>query len=50
VEIRSAQQLAWQNKLAMDLQDAVEAKLAVNKARVYRRLPNGALTKDPTGP
>jgi NTP pyrophosphatase (non-canonical NTP hydrolase) len=98
VEIRSAQQHAWQNKLAkgfnttdvplefcllngeiaeafdawrkgrrdvaeeladiaiyllglaemtgVDLQDAVEAKLAVNKARTYRRLPNGALAKD----
>jgi NTP pyrophosphatase (non-canonical NTP hydrolase) len=102
VEIRLAQQLAWQNKLAKgfnttdvplefcrlngevaeafdawrkgrqdlaeeladtaiflfglaemtgaDLQSAIEAKLAVNKARVYRRLPNGALTKDTTQP
>lgn len=100
MEIRSAQQLAWQNKLAkgfnttdvplefcrlngevaealdawrkgrhdlaeeladtaifllglaemtgVDLQNAVEAKLAVNRARVYRRLPNGTLTKDTT--
>jgi NTP pyrophosphatase (non-canonical NTP hydrolase) len=30
----------------VDLQDAVEAKLAVNKARTYRRLPNGTLAKD----
>lgn len=30
----------------VDLENAVEAKLAVNKARVYRRLPNGTLTKD----
>jgi len=30
----------------VDLQDAVEAKLPVNKARTYRRLPNGALAKD----
>jgi hypothetical protein len=29
-----------------DLQDAVEAKLAVNEARVYKRLPNGVLVKD----
>ena len=28
-----------------DLQEAVEAKLAVNEARVYRRLPNGVLVK-----
>lgn len=100
MEIRSAQQLAWQNKLAkgfnttdvplefcrlngevaeafdawrkgrhdlaeeladtaifllglaemtgVDLQNAVEAKLAVNRERVYRRLPNGTLTKDTT--
>ena len=32
----------------VDLQNAVEAKLAVNRARVYRRLPNGTLTKDTT--
>jgi hypothetical protein len=102
VEIRSAQQHAWQNKLAkgfniidvplefcllngeiaeafdawrkgrqdlaeeladiaiyllglaemtgVDLQDAVEAKLAVNKARTYRRLPNGTLAKDSSRP
>ncbi|HTZ23690.1 MAG TPA: hypothetical protein VMC83_06835 [Streptosporangiaceae bacterium] len=30
----------------VDLQDAVEAKLAVNKARTYQRLPNGTLAKD----
>ncbi len=29
-----------------DLQEAVEAKLAVNEARVYKRLPNGVLVKD----
>jgi hypothetical protein len=29
-----------------DLQEAVEAKLAVNEARVYTRLPNGVLVKD----
>jgi MazG-like family len=103
VDIRSAQDLAWENKLAKgfnttdvplefcllngeiaeafdawrkgrqgvaeeladiaiyllglaemigaDLQEAVEAKLAANKARVYRRLPNGALVKeDATNP
>ena len=39
-----------------DLQEAVEAKLAVNEARVYKRLPNGVLVKDaaaapsPVGP
>ncbi len=31
-----------------DLQQAVEAKLAKNQARVYQRLPNGVLVKDPT--
>jgi NTP pyrophosphatase (non-canonical NTP hydrolase) len=98
VDIRSAQKLAWENKLAKgfnttdvplefcllngevaeafdawrkghphlaeeladaaifllslaemtgaDLQEAVEAKLAANEARVYRRLPNGVLVKD----
>jgi hypothetical protein len=102
VEIRSAQQHAWQNKLVkgfnttdvplefcllngeiaeafdawrkgrqdlaeeladiaiyllglaemtgVDLQNAVEAKLAVNKARTYRRLPNGTLAKDSSLP
>ena len=34
----------------VDLQDAVEAKLAVNKARTYRRLPNGTLAKDSSRP
>jgi NTP pyrophosphatase (non-canonical NTP hydrolase) len=29
----------------VDLQEAVEAKLAVNEARVYERLPNGTLVK-----
>ncbi len=32
--------------IGSDLQNAVEAKLAVNKDRVYRPLPNGALVKD----
>ena len=32
--------------IGADLQEAVEAKLAANKARVYRRLPNGVLVKD----
>ena len=31
----------------VDLQDQVEAKLAKNAARTYRRLPNGALAKSP---
>jgi NTP pyrophosphatase (non-canonical NTP hydrolase) len=34
----------------VDLQDAVEAKLAVNKARTYRRLPNGTLAKGSSRP
>jgi len=98
VDIRSAQKLAWENKLAKgfnttdvplefcllsgevaeafdawrkgrpqvaeeladtaifllslaemigaDLQEAVEAKLAANEARIYRQLPNGVLVKD----
>ena len=29
-----------------DLQDAVEAKLAANRKRTYRRLPNGVHVKD----
>jgi NTP pyrophosphatase (non-canonical NTP hydrolase) len=29
----------------IDLQDELEAKMAKNAARVYRRLPNGVLTK-----
>jgi hypothetical protein len=33
--------------IGADLQEAVEAKLAANEARVYRRLPNGVLVKDP---
>lgn len=32
--------------IGTDLQEAVEAKLAANEARVYRRLPNGALVKE----
>jgi hypothetical protein len=30
----------------IDLQDAVEAKLEVNRARTYRQLPNGCHGKD----
>jgi hypothetical protein len=29
----------------IDLQDHIEAKMAKNAARVYRRLPNGVLAK-----
>ncbi len=29
----------------VDLQDQLEAKMAKNEARVYQRLPNGALAK-----
>ncbi len=32
--------------IGADLQEAVEAKLAANEARVYRRLTNGVLVKD----
>jgi len=32
--------------LGVDLQGEVEAKIAKNAARVYSRLPNGALVKD----
>jgi hypothetical protein len=35
--------------LGVDLQEAIEAKLAVNQARVYRRLSNGVLVKDTAG-
>jgi NTP pyrophosphatase (non-canonical NTP hydrolase) len=41
--------LSLAEMVAVDLQDAVEAKLAANEARVYQRLPNGVLAKD-TGP
>jgi hypothetical protein len=34
----------------VDLQSAVEAKLAANEARVYERLPNGTLVKATTDP
>jgi NTP pyrophosphatase (non-canonical NTP hydrolase) len=34
--------------LEVDLQAAVEAKLAVNAARTYRALPNGCHVKDET--
>ena len=32
----------------VDLQDQIEAKMAENATRMYRRLPNGALAKSPT--
>ena len=32
--------------IGADLQEAIEAKLAANEARVYRRLPNGVPVKD----
>jgi hypothetical protein len=32
--------------IGIDLQQATEAKLAVNQARVYRQLPNGVRVKD----
>jgi hypothetical protein len=35
--------------IGADLQDAVEAKLAANEARVYRSLPNGVLVKANAG-
>ncbi len=34
----------------IDLQGEVEAKVAKNVSRVYRRLPNGALIKDVSRP
>jgi len=36
--------------LGVDLQEAVEAKIAVNASRVYRSLPNGVLVKDDAAP
>jgi hypothetical protein len=33
-------------KIGVDLQDAVEAKMAKNKLRTYRRLPTGTLIKE----
>lgn len=38
--------LSLAEMIGADLQEAVEAKLAANEARVYRRLPNGTLVKD----
>jgi NTP pyrophosphatase (non-canonical NTP hydrolase) len=38
--------LSLAEMIGVDLQEAVEAKLAANEARVYRRLPNGVLVKD----
>jgi NTP pyrophosphatase (non-canonical NTP hydrolase) len=32
--------------IGADLQEAVEAKLSANEARVYQRLPNGVLVKN----
>lgn len=32
--------------IGADLQEAVEAKIAVNASRRYRRLPNGVLVRD----
>jgi hypothetical protein len=37
-------------KIGVDLQDAVEAKMAKNKLRTYRRLPTGALVKEADPP
>jgi hypothetical protein len=34
----------------VDLQDQIEAKMAKNAARVYQRLPNGALVKGASEP
>ena len=34
----------------VDLQSEVEAKIAVNARRAYRRLPSGVLVKDDGGP
>jgi len=34
----------------IDLQSALEAKMAKNVSRVYRRLPNGTLVEDSAGP
>ena len=36
--------------LGVDLQEAVEAKIAVNASRTYRALPNGTLVKDDAAP
>ncbi|HUK70245.1 MAG TPA: hypothetical protein VLW50_16065 [Streptosporangiaceae bacterium] len=37
--------LALAEMLGIDLQDEIEAKMAKNASRVYRRLPNGVLVK-----
>jgi MazG-like family len=34
----------------IDLQSAIEAKIAKNVSRVYRRLPNGTLVEGSAGP
>ena len=34
----------------VDLQDQIEAKMTKNAARVYQRLPNGALVKGASEP
>lgn len=36
--------------LGVDLQEAVEAKIAVNASRMYRALPNGTLVKHDSAP
>jgi len=38
--------LSLAEMIGADLQEAVEAKLAANEARVYRRMSNGTLVKD----
>ena len=38
--------LGLANMVQVDLQEAIEAKLAQNEARVYMALPNGVLVKD----
>jgi NTP pyrophosphatase (non-canonical NTP hydrolase) len=38
--------LSLAEMIGVDLQEAVEAKLAVNKTRTYRRLPNGTLARE----
>ena len=35
--------------VGVDLQDQIRIKVAKNEARVYKRLPNGALTKMKAG-
>jgi hypothetical protein len=42
--------LGLAEKIGVDLQDAVEAKMAKNKLRTYHRLPTGALVKEADPP